>query len=93
MDLADLCQVGTCESLHTKPDRHQVITLQGVEVVRPKRKLLKDIHSWVQCFTVYFAAMDKHYPDATPELVVYMLTIMRAQREFQEPAWRTYDEV
>ncbi len=93
VDLADICQVGTCESLHPEPDPHQVIILKGVEVARPRRKPLKDIHSWVQCFTVYFAAMDKHYPDATPQLVAYMLTIMRAQWEFQEPAWRMYDEV
>ncbi len=36
--------------------------------------------------------MAKHHPEATPELLAYMLSIMRAQREFREPAWRLYDE-
>ncbi|KAL5477312.1 hypothetical protein EMCRGX_G024096 [Ephydatia muelleri] len=33
----------------------------------------------------------KKHPDMTPELLAYMLHILRAYREYEEPAWREYD--
>ena len=38
------------------------------------------------------AAMAKHDPGSIPGMLAYMLTIMKAQKEFKEPAWRLYDE-
>ena len=34
----------------------------------------------------------KQAPGATNELLVYMFTIIRAAQEFEDPAWRSYDE-
>ena len=38
------------------------------------------------------AVMVRKYPEAIPEMLIYMLSIMRAQQEYEEPAWSRYDE-
>ncbi len=38
------------------------------------------------------AVVSQKFPTSTPELLAYMLTTMRAQREYEEPAWRVYDQ-
>ena len=80
VDLGDLRQAGTWEALNPEPDPQQVVILQGIEVARAKRKPVKDIYTWIQCFAIYMAAMAKHDPGAIPEMLAYMLTIMKAQR-------------
>lgn len=44
------------------------------------------------CFAVYTAVMAKAYPDVVPKFTGYMLTIIQAQKEYEEPAWRIYNE-
>ena len=34
----------------------------------------------------------KKYPDMVPEMLAYVLIVLWAQREYEEPAWRLYDE-
>ena len=92
MDLGDLRQAGAWETLNPEPDPQQVVILQGIEVARAKRKPVKDIYTWIQCFAIYMAVMAKHDPGSIPEMLAYMLTIMKAQQEFKEPAWRLYDK-
>jgi hypothetical protein len=43
-------------------------------------------------FGVYVAVLAKRYPELIADMMAYMITIMRAQIEFEDPAWRTYDE-
>ena len=38
------------------------------------------------------AAVQQHDPGAVNELLAYMFTIIRAAQEFEDPAWRSYDE-
>ena len=35
--------------------------------------------------------MHKKFPDKVPNMIAYMLTIVRAQQEFEDPGWRIYD--
>ena len=91
VDLGDLRQAGTWETLNPEPDPQQVVILQGIEVARAKRRPIKDIYTWIQCFAIYMAAMAKHDPGSIPEMLAFMLTIMKAQKEFKKPAWRLYD--
>ena len=91
VDLGNLRQAGTWETLNPEPDPQQVVILQGMEVTRAKRRPIKGIYTWILCFTIYMAAMAKHDPGSIPEMLAYMLTIMKAQKEFKEPAWRLYD--
>jgi len=91
IDFAELKPTGTLDKLSQETESHQYIILPSVEVARAKRKPVEDIHTWLQCFGVYVAAMSKQFPEAVPDLMAYMITIMRAQREYEEPAWRLYD--
>ena len=38
------------------------------------------------------AAVHKQDPAAVKELLAYMFTIIQAAQEFEDPAWRNYDE-
>ena len=37
------------------------------------------------------AAIAKHDSDSIPEMLAYVLTFIKTQKEFEEPAWRLYD--
>ena len=92
IDLADLKPAGTLDSLNPEPDPQNFIILPGLEIARARRKPIKDIITWVQCFTIFMAAIQKQEPEAIKELLAYMFTIIRAAQEFEDPAWRSYDE-
>ena len=66
--------------------------LPGLEVARAKRKTVKDIYTLVSCFALYVSVIATKNLDRTPAMMAYLLTILRAQREYEDPAWRTYDE-
>ena len=55
---------------------------------RPKRGL---ITLWTECFTTLAAALSAHYPDKAPHFMAYLRTIVRASRNFEGPAWASYD--
>ena len=38
------------------------------------------------------AAVQQHNPGAINELLAYIFTIIRVAQEFEDPAWRSYDE-
>ena len=40
---------------------------------------------------MYIAIMHQKFPDKVPQMIAYMLTILRAQLEFEDPGWRIYD--
>ena len=68
------------------------IILPGLEIARAHCKPIRDIITWVQCFSVFMAAVHKQDPAAVRELLAYMFTIIIAAQEFEDPAWRNYDE-
>lgn len=92
VDLAELKPAGPLDSLNPEPDPQKFVILPGLEVARAKKKQVHDIHTWIQCYAIYVAVMAKTHPEAVPDMLAYMLVIMRAQQEYEEPAWRLYDE-
>ena len=46
----------------------------------------------MQCFTTYVAILATKFPEAVPDLMAYMLSIIRAYQEYEHPQWRNYDE-
>ena len=60
-------------------------------VVRRRRRQITDVDTWVQCFAVYIGVMSHKYPEAVPELLAYMILIVRSSREFAELTWARYD--
>jgi hypothetical protein len=59
--------------------------------VMRRRRQITDVLTWVQCFAVYIGVMSRRYPEAVPELLAYMILIIRTSREFAELAWAQYD--
>ena len=63
----------------------------NLEISRSRKKPIKDILAWTQCFTVYMAVLAKAEPDCITELAAYMLTIITAAQDYEHPAWERYD--
>ena len=56
---------------------------------KPCRQV-RDIAVWMQCFACYTAVLSTRFPENTPYLLAYMVTILGATQEF-EGSWTTYD--
>ncbi len=92
IDLAEIRPVGPLDGLNPEPDPQKFVILPGLEVARAKKKVVQDINTWIQCYAIYVAVMASKHPEAVPDMMAYMLVIMRAQQEYEEPAWRLYDQ-
>ena len=55
------------------------------------KKKSEDIHIWLQCYAVYVGVMATKHPERVPELMSYMINIIRASQEFENSAWIAYD--
>ena len=55
------------------------------------KKWVQDIHVWMQCYAVYVSVRSLKSPSLVPELMAYMVGILRASMEYEGIAWTTYD--
>ena len=55
------------------------------------RKRVQDIDVWLQCYAVFVSVMARHSPETVPELMAYMVNIIRASQEYEGSAWAAYD--
>ena len=55
------------------------------------KKKVTDILSWIQCFAVYTSVMASKNPEAVPELLAYLVCILRTSQDFGGLAWVNYD--
>ena len=96
-------EVGICENVEFKPrtlperetaeaDTEKLVVLPGFEVTQAKKKPLRSITTWVQCFARFKAAMAQKFPDCTAGFTSHILVVFKAYEEVEEPAWRLYDE-
>ena len=46
----------------------------------------------MQCFTTYVAILSTKFPEAVPDLMAYMLSIIWAYQKYEHPQWRNYNE-
>ena len=92
IDLSELRPVGPLESIKKDQETQSYIIGPGFKVAKVRNKQNEDISTWLQCFSAYMAVLAKKYPETIGDMMAYMITVMRAQIEFEEPAWRTYDE-
>ena len=44
------------------------------------RKQSQNIHVWLQCYAIYIAVMAGKYPERVPELMAYMIHIIKASQ-------------
>ena len=92
VDLADFLIRSSLDWSSSELETEKLVVLPGFEVSQTRKKPVSNIVMWVQCFARYAAAMAKHFPNCTPGFMSHMLTVMKAFREVEEPAWRLYDE-
>ena len=92
IELSELLPSGALERVQPELEPQKFIIMPGLEVARPRKKPIESITQWIRCFAIYVAVLATEFPDAVPDLLAYMLAIMRAQAEYEEPAWRLYDE-
>ncbi len=52
---------------------------------------MQDVDVWLQCFAVFVSVVSKDFPEAVPELMAYMGSIIRASQEYEGAAWAAYD--
>ena len=84
--MAELQLVWELEKLSAEPDLHCFVILPGLEVAQARKKPIRDMLTWVQCFNMYIAVVAKKHPNMVPEILAYMLIVLRAQREYEELA-------
>ena len=92
VDLAELRPVGPLDKMNPVPDPQRFIIMPGMEVTRAAKKSIEDILTWVQCFTTYVAILSTKFPEAVPDLMAYMLSIIWAYQKYEHPQWRNYNE-
>ena len=55
------------------------------------KKRVQNINVWLQCYAIYVGVMATKSPKMVPELMAYMISILRASQEYESLAWATYD--
>ena len=56
-----------------------------------RRRKVTDIATWVQCFATYVGVLAGMSPEAIPELMAYLVHIVRVSQDFGGLAWVNYD--
>ena len=66
---------------------------QAITQPPPSRRSRKvtDLASWVQCFTTYVGVLARSTPEAVPELMAYLIQIVRVNQDFGGLAWVNYN--
>ena len=47
---------------------------------------------WLQCFALYMGVLASSKPALVPDLMAYMISIIRVSQEFEGSAWMVYDD-
>ena len=68
-----------------------VLLVQSAETVGSQRKLIPDLTTWMQCFSIYVTVLATQHPQFIPELLAYSRDIISASRHFKWPSWVIYN--
>ncbi len=55
------------------------------------RKLVPNLPTWLQCFTLFAAAVTQEKPERMAKLMAYQTTIAKASQRYKWPLWVIYD--
>ena len=58
---------------------------------RRRSRLVTDMFTWLQCFSMYVSIRASHNPAMLPELMAYMSHIIRVHQGYAGLAWVRYD--
>lgn len=64
---------------------------EGEGRTRSRNQKITDIFTWIQCFSLYTSVRGRHDPKLIAELMAYMVSIVRASREYSDLGWVQYD--
>ena len=68
-----------------------IVVVQAADLVNT-RKVIPDLATWVQCFTLYMAIVVKQEPERASSLLAYMAEVARASMKYRWPSWVVYDK-
>ena len=68
-----------------------IVVVQAADLVNT-RKVIPDLATWVQCFTLYMAIVVKQEPERASFLLAYMAEVARASMKYRWPSWVVYDK-
>ena len=90
MDLADLAPAkGKVHPLSTPDGR---VLLVHAQDLRQQKRLIPDLATWVQCFSLYTAIVCSKKPEPLTDLLGYMCQITKASQCIKWPSWVIYDQ-
>ena len=69
----------------------QVILVQSADLVK-SRKMIPDLSTWPQCYSLYVAVVAGNQPERILELMAYQSLIVRTSTRYKWPAWLVYDQ-
>lgn len=73
----------------SKDDEASGSSIQGQQPRR--RKKVTEITVWLQCYGLYVSVLASEHPQAIPELMAYMITMLRVSQDFAGSAWVNYN--
>ena len=47
-----------------------------------RKRPITSLNAWIQCFAVYVGVLSRKYPEAVPELLAYMVAVVRASEDY-----------
>ena len=62
VDMVELQPVGVLDKLSLEPDPHRFVILPGLEVTQARKKPIRDLLTWIQCFNIYITVVAKKHP-------------------------------
>lgn len=69
----------------------QIVVVQAAELMQ-SRKMIPDLATWVQCFSVFCTVVIAKSPSRLAELMAYQTTIAKASQRYRWPSWIVYDQ-
>ena len=88
----DFRPVDPLEETTVESDSVQYVMFPDLEISQANRKKVKDLQTWTACFALYVAVLASKFPKCVPSMMAYPLCILKANREYADPAWQVYDE-
>ena len=67
----------------------QILVNQAADMT-PARRLVPDQTTWLQCFSMYTAAITQDQPDRAAEPMAYEIIIAKSSQRYKWPSWVIY---
>ena len=68
----------------------QIVVIQAADLME-SRKLIPDLATWIQCFSIYAAVITTKEPERAKNLLAYMSLIAKCSLKYKWPSWVVYD--